>query len=112
MEMWIRLAPGHYSMVSTDHADKAMRLIAEEEFDLVVIDSWLADVGGLELCRKIKAMDADLPIMFFSADARRSEIDAAVAAGANLYLTKPATGDEFVDAIEKLTHHECAIASV
>ncbi len=58
--------------------------------DLVVIDiNLLNDVeGGFELCRQLRAMSADLPIIFLTA--RDSEFDAVsgLRLGADDYLTK------------------------
>lgn len=58
--------------------------------DLVVIDINLLDdvEGGFELCRQLRAMSADLPIIFLTA--RDSEFDAVsgLRLGADDYLTK------------------------
>lgn len=58
--------------------------------DLVVIDINLRDdvEGGFELCRRLRAMSADLPIIFLTA--RDSEFDAVsgLRLGADDYLTK------------------------
>lgn len=58
--------------------------------DLVVIDVNLKDdvEGGFELCRKLRARAADLPIIFLTA--RDSELDAisGLRLGADDYLTK------------------------
>jgi two-component system OmpR family response regulator len=58
--------------------------------DLVVIDINLKDdiEGGFELCRKLRARSADLPIIFLTA--RDSEFDAVsgLRLGADDYLTK------------------------
>jgi len=58
--------------------------------DLVVIDINLSDdvEGGFELCRLLRAMSADLPIIFLTA--RDSEFDAVsgLRLGADDYLTK------------------------
>jgi two-component system OmpR family response regulator len=58
--------------------------------DLVVIDINLRDdvEGGFELCRRLRAMSADLPIIFLTA--RDSEFDAGsgLRLGADDYLTK------------------------
>ncbi|HEX7061768.1 MAG TPA: proteobacterial dedicated sortase system response regulator [Woeseiaceae bacterium] len=58
--------------------------------DLVVIDVSLADEveGGFELCRELRSMSPDLPIIFLTA--RDSEFDAVsgLRLGADDYLTK------------------------
>ncbi|MEO0578725.1 MAG: response regulator, partial [Pseudomonadota bacterium] len=58
--------------------------------DLAIIDVNLADdiEGGFELCRQLRAMSAELPIIFLTA--RDSEFDAisGLRLGADDYLTK------------------------
>jgi two-component system OmpR family response regulator len=68
----------------------AMDAFAARLPDLVVIDINLSDdvEGGFELCRQLRAMSADLPIIFLTA--RDSEFDAVsgLRLGADDYLTK------------------------
>ncbi|MBA3562721.1 MAG: proteobacterial dedicated sortase system response regulator [Gammaproteobacteria bacterium] len=74
------------------HADRpaAMRAFRERLPDLVVIDIRLGDEveGGYDLCRELRAMSSELPIIFLTA--RDSELDAVsgLRLGADDYLTK------------------------
>jgi DNA-binding response OmpR family regulator len=111
IEAWLKYGDGSFSMETTDSVDNALDQIRSEKFDLVVIDSWLPGGSGVELCREIRKINAKIPIMFFSGDARPAAIKDGVAAGANLYLTKPVTGDEFMAAVNKLTGYECQTKS-
>lgn len=69
---------------------QAMAAFASRLPDLVVIDVNLRDdvEGGFELCRDLRGMAADLPIIFLTA--RDSELDAVsgLRLGADDYLTK------------------------
>ena len=38
-------------------------------FDLYVLDSWLPDGSGLDLCREIRRTDSSTPVIFLSAAA-------------------------------------------
>ena len=109
IEAWLRYGDGTFSMETTDNAQEAIDRIRSEEFDLIVLDSWLPNGSGIDLCREVRKFNADIPIMFFSGDARPDAIRDGMAAGANLYLTKPVTGDEFMAAVNKLTGYECAL---
>lgn len=59
--------------------------------DLILLDVHLPDASGLELLHLLKANPdtADIPVIVISADAMPEQIDAALAAGAACYLTKP-----------------------
>lgn len=58
-------------------------------FDLYILDNWLPDGSGVELCRSIRECWPDVPIVFTSAVATKQDIDVAIAAGADRYVTKP-----------------------
>jgi len=70
-------------------AEDAVALIAAEHFDLYILDNWLPDRSGVELCRWIRVADSETPIIFLSgASYEKDKLD-AIAAGANEYLVKP-----------------------
>ena len=58
-------------------------------FDIFMLDNWLPDGSGIDLCREIRTKYPDTPIIFTSAAARTDNIDEATAAGATHYLVKP-----------------------
>ena len=58
-------------------------------FDFFLIDNWLPDGSGIELCREIRKVDANTPIVFLSAATYRQDHDEAMAAGATAYIDKP-----------------------
>jgi two-component system alkaline phosphatase synthesis response regulator PhoP len=70
-------------------AAQAMTLIQAERFDLYMLDAWLPDLDGFELCRQLRHREPDTPIMFFSAAAYESDKRKGIEAGANAYVVKP-----------------------
>ncbi len=59
--------------------------------DILLLDVHLPDASGLELLRLAKSNPdtADIPVIMISADVQPEQIDAALAAGAACYVTKP-----------------------
>ncbi|RZK98980.1 MAG: response regulator, partial [Rubrivivax sp.] len=59
--------------------------------DLVLLDVHLPDASGIEFLQLMKAnpQTAAIPVIMVSADAMPEQVDAALAAGAYCYLTKP-----------------------
>jgi OmpR-family two-component system manganese-sensing response regulator len=90
----------HFTAVSTVAA--ADLLIAEKEFDLYVLDNWLPDGSGVELCQRIRKLNATTPIIFTSAIAQRHDIDLAMQAGADRYLVKPYEPEVLVRTVKEL----------
>jgi DNA-binding response OmpR family regulator len=64
-------------------------LISSRLFDLYLLDNWLPDGSGVDLCSEIRRTDANTPIVFLSAAAYARDHQAAMEAGASAYLDKP-----------------------
>lgn len=70
--------------------------------DLILLDMHLPDIDGLELLRHLKAdaSTADIPVVAVSADALASQIESALQAGAQQYLTKPISVAELLAVVD------------
>ncbi len=76
----------------TDHAgdiQNAWIKIAEEHFDLILMDIGLPDGSGLDLCLKVRETGNDVPIVFLSARTDESSVVRGIKNGADDYLRKP-----------------------
>jgi DNA-binding response OmpR family regulator len=70
-------------------AQEAWPLITAEDFDLYLLDAWLPQLDGFELCRQIRAVDRKTPVLFYSGAAYEADRTKGMAAGANAYVVKP-----------------------
>ena len=70
-------------------AAQAISSTQTERFDLYVVDAQLTDLDGFDLCRRIRDVDPDTPILFFSGAADEADRKRGIAAGANDYVIKP-----------------------
>jgi len=68
---------------------EARSLIEQQPFDLYILDNWLPDGSGLELCRELRSAGTRVPIIFTSAAGFQTDIDNAKQAGADRYIVKP-----------------------
>ncbi|HEX8248109.1 MAG TPA: response regulator [Pyrinomonadaceae bacterium] len=91
-----------YDVIFAGSLREAFSLLESEHFDLYVLDNWLPDGSGIEVCRKIHALKPDVPIIFTSAVGQRSEIKKALAAGAREYLVKPYEPEELQKIVKEL----------
>ena len=69
----------------------ALQRAATDDFDLVLLDVMLPDIGGYDVARRLSsdARTRGLPIVFLSARADRDDLVAGYELGAVDYITKP-----------------------
>ena len=75
-----------------EHVDgglSAIDSVAEARPDLVLLDLTLPDIDGLDVCRRIRAGHADLPIIILTARAEEMDVIVGLNAGADDYVAKP-----------------------
>ncbi len=72
--------------------------------DVLVLDVMLPGLDGMEILRRLRAdpRTRALPILMLSARGQQEDRRAALAAGADLYITKPFANAEVVGAIRTL----------
>lgn len=85
-----------YDVEWVTDGSSALELAATGRVDLVVLDLYLPDIDGVEVCHQLRQSFPTLPIMILSA--RTDEIDIVVGldAGADDYMVKPFRLAEFL----------------
>jgi two-component system KDP operon response regulator KdpE len=73
----------------------ALRLFADQEPDLVVLDLGLPDLEGTEVCRRVRT-GSKVPIVVLSARGAESDKVQALDLGADDYVTKPFGPEELL----------------
>jgi DNA-binding response OmpR family regulator len=96
------LALTGYRLICARDFNEGLRLARQRYFDLYILDSWLPDRSGVELCRAIREFDPHTPVLFYSAAAYARDIEEALRAGAQDYLAKPVTPDNLREAVARL----------
>jgi DNA-binding response OmpR family regulator len=71
-------------------------------FDLYMLDDEYIDGTGLQLCKRLREMTPETPILFFSAQAFPRDRELALGAGAAAYLTKPDDLFEIVQTVHSI----------
>ena len=70
-------------------AAQALSMSQAERFDLYLLEAWLPEIDGFELCRRLRAAEPKAPILFFSAAAYAADEKRGIDAGAQAYVNKP-----------------------
>ena len=76
-------------------AEQAFEILEQEKFDLVLLDINLPGVGGLQVCRSLRASSDAAIIMLTVRDAEEDKIE-ALDAGADDFVTKPYSTPELL----------------
>jgi DNA-binding response OmpR family regulator len=79
-----------YQATLVGTATEGLRQALERRFDLIILDNWLPDLEGIDLCKQIREFDQYTPIIFFSSSSMGNEDSATIQAGANAFVLKGA----------------------
>jgi two-component system phosphate regulon response regulator PhoB len=79
-------------------------LLAEDQFDLIVLDWMLPGLSGIELCRRIRRMDdvKGVPILMLTARGEESDRVRGLSTGADDYVVKPFSIPEVLARVKAL----------
>ena len=94
-----------YRVLKSNDGAQALRLVAREKPDLVMLDIMMPDVSGLDVLRFMRRDPRleQIPVLVVSAKSTPDEIQTGLKAGARLYLTKPVSYGELQRAVEEAT---------
>jgi len=79
----------------------AIKLVNENNIDLVLMDIQLPDLNGFEATKKIKSIKKDLPIIAVSAYAMQAEIDKSKEVGCDEFISKPININQLLNSINQ-----------
>jgi two-component system OmpR family response regulator len=101
-----------FEVVTGETIASGVALAGSQEFDLYLLDSWLPDGSGLDLCKQIREFDRATPILFYSAAAYEADREQALNSGAQAYLVKPSHPSELCSLVCSLieSHRRCSCA--
>lgn len=91
-----------------DDGQQAVNAIAEEHFDLVILDLTLPRVDGLDIVRHTRQQGNQTPIIILTARSDLDEKLQGLDAGADDYLTKPFAMSELKARIRAVTRRGAA----
>lgn len=84
-----------YRVRTAPDGETALALLAEENFDLVVLDLGLPGIDGNEVIRRVRGW-SDVPIIVLSVRGGQDDKVAALDAGADDHVTKPFAMEELL----------------
>ena len=81
---------GHEILMAAD-GEETLRKVRDQDPDLVLLDIMMPRLSGYEVCQRIKQDEqtSKIPVLMVTALKEMGDIEKAVAAGADDFLTKP-----------------------
>ncbi|RSK29830.1 response regulator transcription factor [Hymenobacter metallilatus] len=80
-----------------------LRLAQSNTYDLIILDTLLPGLSGLEVCRQVRTQDTSVPILMLTALGETDDKIRGLDAGADDYLVKPFAFQELLARIRALT---------
>lgn len=97
-----------FSVTHAADGISALKLAAENRFDLVLLDIQLPGMDGHEIARRLRAdpNNADIPIVAATSYAMVGDRERSFEAGCTGYLEKPINPETFIAEIESYLPHD------
>ena len=91
-----------YEVSCASDGTEALKKIAEEYFDLIVLDIMIPGIDGIGVAENVRLGNNDVPILMLSAKSSSAEKVLGLKKGADDYLTKPFNLEELLLRVKKL----------
>ena len=78
-----------YQVATTETGEDGLKQLEKEGFDLILLDIWLPEMNGIEVLKKIKTREKNLPVLMISGHGSVESAVQATKPGAYDYLEKP-----------------------
>jgi DNA-binding response OmpR family regulator len=91
-----------YEVITALDGESAYLLQQQQQPDLIVLDLMLPRVSGLELCRRLRAEDVQVPVLVLTARGEEADRVGGLDMGADDYVTKPFSVPELMARVRAL----------
>lgn len=91
-----------YEVETTNNPSEAVKMVMENDYDLVISDLKMPGMDGLELFDEVKGMKPDLPLIIITAYGSLETADEAMKMGVADFITKPFRKDSILFTINRV----------
>ncbi|MDQ2746973.1 MAG: response regulator, partial [Acidobacteriota bacterium] len=99
--MKFQLESEGFQVSMAERGENGLKLVAENEFDIILTDLNLPDFNGIEMVRRCKEIAPDTEIIMITGDGSMDKAIEATKAGAFHYIEKPIEFEELILLIGK-----------
>jgi CheY-like chemotaxis protein len=90
-----------YSVLTANNGDEAIRLVKEQNIDLIFLDENMPGMSGLETLSVIKGLNPGIPVVMITKSEEEDIMDEAIGAKISDYLIKPVKPNQILLSIKK-----------
>jgi two-component system response regulator HydG len=94
-----------YAVETTTSPTKALELVANDSFDVIVTDLGMGEMDGLALCERVIGTRPDIPVIVLTGQGSMEAAIGALRAGAYDFLTKPIDPNCFGISVARAIQH-------
>ena len=101
-EIWAEaLTLNGHKVLTAPNPMEGMKLIGLHEFDIILLDHNMPRLSGMEMLKRLRNVEADLPIVVITASAGPKLNQALKEAGANEVYAKPLSLNDLLGAVSR-----------
>jgi len=89
-------------LIKTYSGEEGLIAIKNNTVDLVILDIMLPGIDGMEVCRRIRSDQINVPVLMLTAKAEEIDKVLGLEIGADDYLTKPFSIREFIARVKAI----------
>ena len=93
-----------FDVAAMSDGQAALAAALAEPPDVMILDVMLPGLDGFEVLRRLRADDrgASVPVIMLTAKGQRADREAALGVGADLFMTKPFSNAQLIEAVRRL----------
>ena len=78
-----------FTTITAHNGREALQKLEKNKPDLVCLDIMMPEIGGYDVCRRIRAFDGQIPVIFLSAKSEEVDVVLGLELGADDFVRKP-----------------------
>ena len=94
-----------YKVTWRTSAHDALEMVADQDFDVILTDLNMTDIGGLDLCERIVGIRPDIPVIVVTGYGSMEAAIGAIRAGAYDFVTKPVDATVIELTVDRALRH-------
>jgi len=93
-----------FAVTTADGGAVALKILGEQDFDLVLLDVMMPEIDGFTVCRRIKEepRTKEIPVIFLTAKGGGEALAEGFESGAIMYINKPFTANKLLTIVNTM----------